>query len=472
MVWIHGGNNCAGTAATYPYLRNFAADHGVLVISVNYRLGLFGWFYHPALHDGESTQEDRSGNFGTLDLIAALRWVQANVAAFGGDPENVTIFGESAGGINVYSLIASPLAKGLFHKAIVQSGFPASFSLTEAFNFTEDPDPGYPGSALETVTELMIRDGIVPSRVDAKAVLLNRGREWTEQYLRKKSVKELLAPYKAVQLGMYNGPRIFRDGFVMPHETFTELGKQTPPRYNNVPVILGSNRDEFKLFMSQDPAFVRMFLGFIPRIRNQAAYRFAGRHASDAWKAVGVDEPARLLRAAQNSPVFAYRWDWDEEPNLCIVDLSILLGAGHGLEIPMLFNNFDLGLLRLLYARADLGGLRELAAAMGSYWTQFARAGSPGRGNDGMLPDWRPWDEGGRMRESLLILDTRNDGGIRMSCESVSLEGVLKSLAKEAKPGGCLDKRSQVGVAKLLQLFEQQFANAPLVSYTTSQKIC
>ena len=122
MLWIHGGGNSMGSSEVYDAAR-LAAENDVVVVVIQYRLGVFGWMSHPALRASASSPEDASGNFGTLDTIRALEWVQENAAAFGGDPDNVTVFGESAGGINVYALMLSPRAKGLFHRAIAQSGF-------------------------------------------------------------------------------------------------------------------------------------------------------------------------------------------------------------------------------------------------------------------------------------------------------------------------------------------------------------
>lgn len=121
MVWIHGGGNDSGSANLYQG-HHLAGTQNVVVVTLNYRLGLLGWLSHPAIRSSSANLADASGNFGTLDIIQALSWVRDNIMLFGGDPSNVTIFGESAGGRNVYSLMASPFAKGLFHKAIVQSG--------------------------------------------------------------------------------------------------------------------------------------------------------------------------------------------------------------------------------------------------------------------------------------------------------------------------------------------------------------
>ena len=143
MVWIHGGGNDSGTANTYQG-HHLAGSEEVIVVMLNYRLGLFGWLSHPALRAEAETREDASGNFGTLDIIQALKWVQNNISEFGGDPSKVTIFGESAGGKNVFSMLVSPLASGLFHRAISQSGSADTTLMTLAEDFPEE----IPGKAI------------------------------------------------------------------------------------------------------------------------------------------------------------------------------------------------------------------------------------------------------------------------------------------------------------------------------------
>ena len=119
MFWLHGGGNTIGEAASYSG-ENLAMKHGVVVVTINYRLGLFGWFSHPSLSTGNPA--DDSGNYGTLDVVRGLKWVKNNIEGFGGNPGNVTLFGESAGAFDTLAMMASPLAEGLFHRAIVQSG--------------------------------------------------------------------------------------------------------------------------------------------------------------------------------------------------------------------------------------------------------------------------------------------------------------------------------------------------------------
>ena len=130
MFWIHGGGNTSGIKDYYDF-SELIRRHQVLVVTINYRLGPMGWFTHPAIQ-GLQNGLDKTSNFGTLDIIEALKWVQKNIQNFGGDPNNITIFGESAGGHNVLSLLASPLSEGLFHKAISQSGYTTTFTKEEA----------------------------------------------------------------------------------------------------------------------------------------------------------------------------------------------------------------------------------------------------------------------------------------------------------------------------------------------------
>ena len=162
-VWIHGGGNSIGSAAGDPgtYGANLVSKSNMVFVSVNYRLGPFGWFTHPALRSGEpGDEEDGSGNYGTLDLMQALRWIQDNIEAFGGDPDNVTITGESAGAMNVLSLMISPAAENLFHRALAQS--PLTISV---------PVETGEASAHDVLLKLLVNDGIAVDQAAAEAYL-------------------------------------------------------------------------------------------------------------------------------------------------------------------------------------------------------------------------------------------------------------------------------------------------------------
>jgi para-nitrobenzyl esterase len=429
MFWIHGGGNFTGKSDGFAG-GNLAATHKVVVITTNYRLGPFGWFRHAALRAETDNELDRSGNFGTLDFVRALQWVQENAAAFGGDPDNVTIFGESSGGLNVISLLVSPLAHGLFHRAISESGSISKFSLSDAENFIDDNEPGHPDSSNEVLLRLLIKDGMATDRGAAKERLAAMSLSDVARYLRGKTSSEILSVYTPEYTGIYGSrhPFVFRDGVVLPQEEAMQRFAQ-PDGYNKVPVMLGTNRDEYKLFMLFDPIHVRRIAWIIPRMRDERQYNLVAEYHSKSFKATGVDEPATLLRATQGPNVFAYRFDWDEEPRILGTDLAVMLGAAHGVEIPFVSGNFEGGFIgKLLLSSRSEPDARTLSGQMMSYWAEFAYHGNPGRGREGSLPEWTPWDNSTPKSPKFMILDTPSGGGLRMSPDMVSEKSLLAAI--------------------------------------------
>ena len=429
MFWIHGGGNTIGHGGQELYNgARLATLHNVIVVAINYRLGPFGWFSHPALADPDGTTAENSGNYGTLDIIRALEWVQENIAVFGGNPENVTIFGESAGGTNVFCMLVSPRAKGLFHKAIVQSGGLWVNPTFVGQNFSDDMPAGHKSSSREILNHALIKDGLAEDRAAAKAYQNKMGNAETARYLRGKSAEEIIRLYPDRFSGMITMPRLFADGAVLPKAPMEVLFKDRR-YYNDVPVILGTNRDEAKLFMAMNPENVKRFLGIFPRLKDPEAYDRSARYNTDSWKVRGVDNPARLLRKAQGPTVFAYRFDWDEERSVLGYDLSQALGAAHGLEIPFVFNNLDTDLTgRNIYRKDKIPGRDALSESMMSYWAEFAYTGDPGKGRDGRNVQWRPWDNSGPDSDKFIVFDTQEGGGIRMVSDDLTLADIKARL--------------------------------------------
>src|SRR5690606_6246283 len=203
-------------------------------------------------------------------------------------------------------------------------------------------------------------------------------------------------------------PRVFADGAVLPAgDPLARLSR--PDGWNRVPVMLGTTRDEYALFLFGNPIYARQWLGFIPRVRNPDLYLAVVQAVSDMWKATGADAAAAALRAV-SPDVFVYRFDWDEWPSLLGFDAGRYLGAAHGTEISFVFGHWDLGPRGRALLRAENRPSREaLSDAMRSYWAAFAANGHPGRGLDGSLPEWEPWDPapGGH---KYVILDSPADG--------------------------------------------------------------
>ncbi|MBW2292426.1 MAG: carboxylesterase family protein [Deltaproteobacteria bacterium] len=427
MFWIHGGGNVSGTSSFYEGSR-LASEQQVVVVSVNYRLGFLGWFRHRALRAGVSAT-NASGNFGTLDLIRALDWVQENIAAFGGDPGNVTIFGESAGGWNVVSLMASPLASGKFHRAIAQSSLSWSFSPARAENYRDDPEPGEASSSGEAIVSLMIADGRADDRESAKQAIAAMDDTTLANYLRNKSVAELFAVYDPDGDGEFTLPRLFEDGKVLPAQPLAHAFRPGM-RFNRVPVILGTNKDEEKLFLLFNPEYTSRFFGFIPRLRDRARYLRDAETITRIWRMMAVDELAKDLSRSLPGEVFSYRFDWDEEPKFLWFDLSEMIGAAHGFEIPFVFGHWNLGPdSHRLFDDTNRPGREALSSAMMSYWTEFATRGHPGRGRDGSFPHWAAWTEGAAR---FAILDTEAGGGLRMTEGSETADEIAASIVADS----------------------------------------
>lgn len=433
MVFIHGGGNTIGHAAFYDG-SVLAAREQVLVIMINYRLGPFGWFVPPprAERPGADANPfttdpqqlanlDDSGNYGILDAIAALHWVQENARAFGGDPDRVTVFGESAGGTNVLALLVSPLAKDLFHRAIIQSlGF--------GFSRLPAPDSAY---ATESVAK---RLGIPAASAGER---LQRLDPWS-----------LYAGFDRPANEWQRLPTVFQDGLVVPIGDTLDL-LADPTTHHDVPVILGTNRDEAKIFMAFDPRHTRRFAGLPYALKDPLAYELESRYRGRLWAADGVDALATPLAAG--APVFAYRWDWDEQGKAYgFIDLTRLLGAGHALEIPFVTGHFHVGSQTKLLFHDDNAASRErLSQQMMGYWAEFARTGHPGAaGGAAAAIEWPAWPTD-PARAKRLIFDSPADGGLRVATEKLSRESVAKEIFEEP-----------IDVAARCTLFRATFRNA------------
>ena len=400
MFWIHGGANITGTSQQFDGAL-LASTQDVVVVTINYRLGLLGWIRHAVLREGTTDLAEHSGNFGTLDIISALSWVNRNIAAFGGDPNQITIFGESAGGRNVWSLIQSPLASGLFQRAITQSGTLKTMDplKSEQHNLTAIDYPQYQNNSAELVTAWF-------GETESMSALSLADK------IRALSPDELYQGINTKTSVIYSQPLLFLDGHVFVAPAL-ELFKD-PSRYNSVPIMTGGNRDETKLFLPFDERWVDLKLGFYPVIKNQQRYDAVAAYGSDAWKAFTADIPAKVISENGGKPVYIYRFDFDDLLSWP-VDLSKMLGAAHGFEIPFIFGSQNVFPSSWLLSNADERD--QLGEQMMQYWGQFAHSGDPGRGTKDQNLKWLQWQENGI---HTLILDTKSDGGIRMISNKVS----------------------------------------------------
>jgi para-nitrobenzyl esterase len=437
MVWIHGGGNSLGSAEPYE-AGHLATSQNVVVVTTQYRLGPLGWLRHKALRSDATDSLEASGNFATLDLIRTLQWVRDDIAAFGGDPDNVTIFGESAGGTNVFTLLVSPPARGLFQRAIVQSGVLSNTTPDQAERFTDDATAGHRNSSGEVLARLLQADGKAGNRGDAKARIAAMADAEVAAFLRSRSVDQVLAEYADGRIaGMLDMPTVIHDGALLPTGEFVDALAQ-PDGWARVPTIVGTNRDEMKLFLMFRKEFVRWTFGLIPRFVDSQRYDVASEYLSRTWKVASADQPATAMRRSGATEVYLYRFDWDEEPTVAGADLSKLVGAAHAIEIPFVFGHFDLGPAgKNLFPQATAASRGRLSDSMMAYWANFARTGSPGRG-PGDQPEWTAWDPSPSPR--FMVFAPQARGGPNLATGADTIQKVIADIDADPRIAAQVDR--------------------------------
>jgi len=411
MFWIHGGGNTSGLKDLYDY-STMVNRHDVIVVTINYRLGAFGWFTHPSIQ-GNQQGLDKASNFGTLDIIQALKWVSKNIELFGGDSNNITIFGESAGGHNVLSLMVSPQAKGLFHKAISQSGYTTSASTGEAFAIDEI-HPTFNHTSNEVVKRLISNHDSFSSEDLYKRLLGLSAEEFFSEYSDKSNLEV---------------PLLTNDGIVIPLEGL-EKALSNSSHVSDVPFMAGSNRDEVKLWIGTAEYFVKLDYSFfgsilgIPRVtlKDEDAFEAFNYYRSEAWKVRGVIEPISSLNKVGSKNTYAYKFDWDDHRRFIVADFKKLIGASHGTEISLITGNNKLveGYGFLIYPAGP--SKRFISKNMMLFWSNFAKDGKPGSSTSGI--NWDPYNysEG---YKNFMILDNKKNMKV------VNSDTTYKSLVEE-----------------------------------------
>ena len=349
MVWIHGGGFGIGAGSSPEYIGTPLAEKGVVLVTINYRINFLGSFGHPLLT--EESEHNASGNYGLMDQIAALKWVRDNIGRFGGNPDNVTIFGESAGSRSVTLLTASPLAKGLFHRGICQSG-----AVRDVSQSLEDREK----------EGMQLADKLGAKTLDA---------------LRALTYDQMVAA------GPFNANPMV-DGWIIPEDPadIYRQGKQ-----NDVSLIIGTNKDEMTLFQMVNPTAkntVDTFRQWISkRYGDQADTIYElykpnsdedvpesmNRHATDCEMILPARRQVQWMEQMTSG---SYLYHFTRIPP---TKTGEMLGAHHGGEIPYIFNR--IGPKWGQATEIDMA----LSQAFMTYWTQFAKTGNP---NVEGLPEW------------------------------------------------------------------------------------
>lgn len=386
MVWIHGGGFTGGSGSGPGSAGDAFAKQGVILTTINYRLGRFGHFAFPAL--SKEHPEEFKGSYAYMDQIVALKWIKENIAAFGGDPNNVTIFGFSAGGVSVHSLLTIPAAKGLFHKAISESGGGRDGVLTGRPISKENADPLYPVSAETIGINFARKHKIEGTDADALAKL------------RSLSMEEILdggQENDSAGLRIYSGPILDGKLVVETAESAYKAGRQA-----NVPLIIGNCSAEIggefvsnaktkeALFASFGESEAEAKAAFDPDGNKEFAEVITKFNTDWVW-----GEPARMAArafVAKSVPVYVYQFGYVP----ATARNFARYGAGHGSEVSFVFNTINARWGNPGEATAQE---KELANIMNTYWTNFAKTGNP---NGNGLPAWPLYDI---QKENILDID-------------------------------------------------------------------
>ncbi|HEX4533012.1 MAG TPA: carboxylesterase/lipase family protein [Rhizomicrobium sp.] len=378
MVWLHGGAFVIGAGSQRVYNGKHLASRDVVVVTINYRLGALGFLN---LHDATGGRAPGTGSEGLADQIAALKWVRENIAVFGGDPQNITLFGESAGGMSVACLMGSAQARGLYHKAIPQSG------------------AGHIGNARERAAR------IARATLDAMGIAPENAEQLID------------APYGAIiaaQIGVLANARDGEDTLQlgrMPYQPCVdgEILMERPidavrnGMAQGVPILTGTTREEWKLFTAAAPRIRMMTRGGLEKRIVRAFGEDEGRKilsvygdgsAFDRWNAINTDRiftvPAIRLLEAQSAyaPSFAYRFDWTSKL------MGGIFGSCHALELGFMFGTHNEGLAGRFFGTGPEADM--LAATMMDCWTDFAKTGTP-------APTWPTY--GMAQRQTMILGD-------------------------------------------------------------------
>ena len=419
IVWVHGGSNITGYTADPVYDgANLARTANAVVVSVNYRLGMLGFLNSSVLKNGEPIND--SGDFAILDIIKALKFVNGNIANFGGNPGNVTLMGESAGAVNVYAVMTSPLVVGaspaLIHRALpISGGISLASELPAGSIAALAPASAFAAQGGLLLVYMVINDGLAADVPAAQAWLAGQTNEQIAAYMRGKSADFILNTVltRLAPLGA-SGSGPIPDGHVVPVSPINAI---TAGQYTKVPVLIGNTRDEGKLFPTLFPLAGGIGSGrlindatvfsiafnydpeaapqttleqwippaYLPIATPTTGFNAVADKLNQIFFGIGRDKVAAAL-ATQQSNVWSYRFDWDELP----APFNDIFGAAHGFDLAFAFGNFGPSLYsNISYTTANRPGRLALSDTMMRSIGAFARSGDPN--NVALGVTWPAW---------------------------------------------------------------------------------
>lgn len=401
LVFIHGGNNQTSNSRLWMG-EKFAKEANAVYVSVQYRLGLLGFNNLPALANGNALND--SGNYGLIDQAYALEWIKKNIDKFGGDANNITVSGFSAGGRDVMAMLISPLFKDKFDKAISFSG-----GLTVA-DFAESQK-----IIANKLALLVVADGICADEKSA-AEWLMQGSDEVRSYLIKLPGERLAPVMAGALIRMKSFPHLYGDGKVLPKEGFAA------EKFNSVPLLMLASSDEFTSFLARDPYFKNRMDKVLKDKLTTEEFVFANKYGSKFYGFFNGQELAEDIYAKYKAPIYVCMFDFGHDPAVVGETYAVKTGATHGIFLPFLTDqSYPYTVGTDVFAKS---GPQELSDIFIASLAAFIRTGDP---NNALLPEkWEAWTPQNRA-ETVFDADGKQ-AKVYQRSNDTSYEGILKEL--------------------------------------------
>ncbi len=409
LYYIHGGNNQTGNSTDLPATQ-FAKEINSVVVSVNLRMGLLGHITLPALRHG--TPEENSGNYGMLDLAAALDWVKENAESFGADGGNITVSGSSAGGRNVMAMLISPFFKDKFQKAISFSGGMTTANVEDSQRMDA-----------RALAPLAVAKGVQPDRAAAEQWLLTDSAD-VKTFLYSLSDEELARAFGGAGIRMSAFPHHFADGVVLPAEGFGG-GKYL----TDVPVLMVNGNSEFSTFVMRSAPFSKFSDAELMKNRELLRqYEFAEKYGSLMYGYFNGEESAeRMLKAGYKAPIYTCIIMWGEDPKVVGELFATIRGSYHIMSTPLMTRKAT-GIAAKYPDLFASEGCQAVSTLLNAYYKNFLWTGNP---NGEGLPEWKPWS--GLKGTTQLIVDGNDkEAWAAMSSEHISYKQIIEMMEKDA----------------------------------------
>lgn len=425
LVFIHGGNNQGGSAQDI-LAKNLVKNGDVIVVSLNYRLGLLGFNPLPALRNSLKEQGDdlaASGNLTLTDFKAALDFIKANAFAFGGNPENITISGFSAGGRDVMAMLISPLFKGSFHKAISFSG-----------GMTTAPMDLSAEVVAKSLSKLYVSKGYAKDEETAVKELLDPNNEKVVKFLYSVDAKDLTTTFGDAGIRMAKFPHLYEDGKVLPSDGFDTKN------YNSVPLIMLTGSHEFAPFAGGDPMFREGIKEkrYLNDPKFKAEFEFAAKYGSKLYGLFNAQESAERMFDSYHAPIYTVEIRYGDNPKVVGEEMSLLVGATHGIFLPFLCDAL-IGPSAQFPDSFDNDGAEELTNVFTSYIANFLWTDNPNGKNlflQNSLPKWAPWSNKSTGPADMILDATKNDVIAYQSDKRYNYDAILSEIEKDTRLDG------------------------------------